>query len=138
MLTIKDIWRNNSWDLSRLSGNLEETIINKIVAITPSIRNCDIPIWSLTINGLFMTKSCYTLIENPHRNEENFLWIWNLKCPNKLKFLRWKCLHNKFPTRSHLNNICILTIYAHTAKPKEKRSTIFLWNVMQLERYGPS
>lgn len=53
-LTIRDIWVNNKWDLSKLSKTLSITLTNKVIVVTPNTNNFDIPIWSLNTNGLLL------------------------------------------------------------------------------------
>lgn len=48
------------------------------------------------------------MLQSDQSNENNlvdFNWIWDSKCPNKIKFLLWKRLHNRLPTRSYLHHI---------------------------------
>lgn len=86
-LTIRDIWLNNKWDLSQLSMIFPQTLINKVSAIKPSLNTCDTPIWAPNTNGLFTSKSCYNLVTSHSPTDKDFSWIWDLNCPNKLKYL---------------------------------------------------
>lgn len=45
-------------------------------------------------------------MSNPDK-KPNYNWIWNLQCPNKIKFFIWQCMHNKIPCRAYLHNIGI-------------------------------
>lgn len=61
--------------------------------------------WELTGDEKFSSNSCYKLIISNDKNSTDFSWIWDMRCPNKIQILLWKCLHNKLPTRSYLNHI---------------------------------
>lgn len=102
-LTIKDILNNNNWDFSKISMSLEPTIINKIKATQISNNLYDFPLWALSSNGFFNSKSCYRLLEEQPICHKDFTWIWDTKCPNKIKYLLRKKIHNKLPTRNFLN-----------------------------------
>lgn len=54
---------------------------------------------------VFSTNYCYKLIDEQASPNNNFKWIWDLKCPNKIKFFRWKCYHNRLPSRAYLSKI---------------------------------
>lgn len=107
LLIINDLWLNNQWDLSKTFFEIHSPLANKIKATTPNNLNHDIPTWSHTSNGLFSSTSCHNLLNSHPNTNQDFNWIWNKKCPNKMKFLLWKYLHNKLPTRVYLNHIGI-------------------------------
>lgn len=64
--------------------------------------------WTHSPNEIFSVKSSYILTKNlykPNIISTNFLWIWNLHCPQKIKFFLWLCRLSKLPTSHYLNSI---------------------------------
>lgn len=80
-------------------------INNNILSVHSINYSNDSIFWELTGDGKFSSKSCYKLISSDNKNSTDFSWIWDMRCPNEIKILLWKCLHNKLPTRSYLHHI---------------------------------
>lgn len=65
------------------------------------------PIWSLSSNGSFTSKSCARILQEKTPQQYDFKWIWEFKCPNKIKYFLWQCLHNRLPCRQYFQHIGI-------------------------------
>lgn len=106
-IPIKDIIINGNWNLSNISFELLNSLLRNIMA-TPLPNNFtkkDTMTQGVTSSGLFATKSCYYLINPSSPHKLDFEWIWDLKCPNNIKFFFWKCMYNHIPCRAYLSHI---------------------------------
>lgn len=74
---------------------LPAIVVNKVYNVTPSEDNVGVPGWSLNNNDLFTTKSCYRLTDNNARTNKDVSWIWNIQCPNKIKFFLYGSILTK-------------------------------------------
>ncbi|XP_070010645.1 uncharacterized protein [Nicotiana sylvestris] len=108
-LNIHNLWSDATLDLSGISFELPDYLKNYITSINiPQNELChDRPIWSINANGIFTTKSTYSLIDNHEGSVNDFDWIWHLRASKKIIFFLWLCYHNRLPTRTYLNNIGI-------------------------------
>lgn len=108
-LKISHIWKNNNWDWTTLSLQIPTEINTKTLATTiPNTPGyTDKPYWALSSNGLFSTKSVYSLLHNRPYVPYKFKWIWTLHTLGKIKFFLWLCSHNRLPTRACLHHIGI-------------------------------
>lgn len=136
-LLIKDIWTNGKWALEKISFNLPVDITNCILTLHPNIGKTDKITWVLTGDEKFISKSCYNLSTHSDQPPIDFSWIWELKCPRKMKFLLWKCRHNKLPTRSYLSYIGInIDPTCPVCKQDTESIEHIFCSAMQLETYG--
>lgn len=67
--------------------------------------------WRLSSKGVLMMSSVYRLLTTTNTrttiSPSKFNWIWNLHCPNKMKFFPWLCQHSRIPSRSYLASLGI-------------------------------
>nr|XP_009793305.1 PREDICTED: uncharacterized protein LOC104240220 [Nicotiana sylvestris] len=57
----------------------------------------DYPIWAISEDGKFSTKSVYQKESNHSSHDILFQIIWHNKIPFKISFLAWRVLHRKLP-----------------------------------------
>ncbi|KAH0639747.1 hypothetical protein KY285_036333 [Solanum tuberosum] len=112
-LKVSDVILNGTWALHNLSIELPFEIHSEInsMHIPQGTKTQDKLTWALSSDKTFTTKSAYNILKN-HKpntgpNHSNvppipthvaFNWIWQLKCPNKIKELLWRM---KEPTIQH-------------------------------------
>lgn len=101
------LWKSNGWDWTKLSLQFsQETTLKTLAAIIPNtIGYKDTPYWELNDNGMFTTKSVYSLIHTRPPIPYNFEWIWSLHTLEKIKFFLQLCSHNRLPTKAYLHHI---------------------------------
>ncbi|XVE95435.1 hypothetical protein REPUB_Repub02eG0096900 [Reevesia pubescens] len=91
-------------NLEALHDVLPEDILLLIAAkwISPYEDDEDSIFWIHSPDGDFSVKSAYQMqIENlPEEGSWNF--VWELKCPSKIKVFLWKVLHKAIPTKHFL------------------------------------
>ncbi|KAG5586743.1 hypothetical protein H5410_047177 [Solanum commersonii] len=112
-LKVSDVILNGIWALHNLSIKLPLEIHSEInsMNIPQGTKTQDKLTWALTNNKTFTTKSAYNFLKNhkpntglnhsnvpPTPTHVAFNWIWQLKCPNKIKELLWRM---KEPTIQH-------------------------------------
>ncbi|XP_075098508.1 uncharacterized protein LOC142175508 [Nicotiana tabacum] len=92
-------WCNEGDDTTRFfhSMTTNRKRVNSILYFKDE-NGKDLMSWDMNSNGMFITKSCYKLLEDNH---------WDLHCPTKIKFFIWQCMHNKIPCRTYLHYIGI-------------------------------
>lgn len=91
-------------------------------------------IWGEESSGQFSTKSAYDMLTTPADYQgihSNWLWIWKLKGPNKLKHFLWLAAHNNLMTNE------MRFIRHKTDSPSCYRCHIYEENVLHVLRDCP-
>ena len=71
----------------------------------------DTTIWRPSTKGKLTVKSVYRIIQQKttlnSSPQLDFKWIWNQKCPNKIRYFLWLCQHERRPNKSYLHSLGI-------------------------------
>lgn len=88
---VKEIFSNGRWDFSKLSFEMPTNIKEKIHQIPNLLKNCnnDTHIWNMNTNGYFTNKSYLTIFKPTIKSHTDFMLIWKLNCPNKIRYFFW-------------------------------------------------
>ena len=95
-------WRRNFFDheidlVAAFLAELENVHINQ--------SSRDSLIWKADPNGIYSTKSTYTLLQEADREvieDSASKIIWSLKIPPRATVFSWRLLRNRIPTRANL------------------------------------
>nr|XP_025670055.1 uncharacterized protein LOC112769805 [Arachis hypogaea] len=104
-LSLGDVWSGRVWNLDHLYTVLPETLKLDITTYNPIVQaGCD-PNWCWGSNAskTYSTRDGYEwLLERKVAwdTNENWLWLWHLGIPKKVKGLIWLILHGAIPTAS--------------------------------------
>lgn len=98
-LKIRDVFRDNSWQLQHLASFIPKNIMHVVQRITWVLNDHvhDMVIWKGNLNGSYTAKSSYPwLLKNRFGDQLTYVWnwIWRLKASKKIKFLYWLLPHN--------------------------------------------
>lgn len=83
---IRDLWRDDSWQLHTLYTQLPQEVIDLIRQLTPFIVE-NIPdawVWKHDFSGKYSVKSAYAWLANGQGEQnpaESWAWIWKLRLP---------------------------------------------------------
>lgn len=94
---------NCNWNVETLNLYLPSHIINLVVSIPLCLNTQteDKPLWPFAKRHCSV-KSAYASLTRIDRNVDNWLWIWHLNIPPKIRIFFWKVVHNRLPTKSNL------------------------------------
>ncbi|CAL5371541.1 unnamed protein product [Camellia sinensis] len=91
---------NGEWNLTHIYNTFPMPLISEILKIQPPRNNGgrDKPRWRKSPDGDFSTSSAYDLIMQSQSLENNWVWLWKLKIPPKIKSFLWLILIGKLMT----------------------------------------
>ncbi|RYR22588.1 hypothetical protein Ahy_B03g067891 [Arachis hypogaea] len=103
---------SGSWDLTKLSEWLPDSVIKRISAMAPLSpwKGMDSIAWSGTSDGSFSLKSAYkSIIDDATPSDELFKLVWKWKGTERIKSFLWLAAHNVLLTnverrRRHMSN----------------------------------
>lgn len=100
---MKDIWKQDGWDLNVLGTILLDHVTNAIKDFNIWINSNvgDSWVWSPNLNGNYTAKSVYKwLMSSSHSQsiQTSTSWIWNLPTPEKVRILIWLLSHHYLAT----------------------------------------
>ncbi|KAK4477283.1 hypothetical protein RD792_016497 [Penstemon davidsonii] len=89
------------WDRRNLRTVVPDSTWDMIrdMPLPLELNRVDKRIWSGTSNGGFSCKSAYGCLNRTETNSmESWDWLWRIKCPERIRFFLWICLHNSLAT----------------------------------------
>ncbi|XVF12875.1 hypothetical protein REPUB_Repub08aG0157600 [Reevesia pubescens] len=93
-----------NWDLHRLQTLLPPDLVEEVRAIPLMLGQpgVDLPYWGFTRNGDFNVSSAYEVVSKTLDvavgDIRNTKWIWQLRCPERVRFFVWLLFHDKLNT----------------------------------------
>lgn len=94
---IQDFWGENHWDWCKLSEDLPTQIAAKIFMIPPNLDSQAQPVWKLSSDGQFTTKSAWELVRQRSRLNPVLDKCWTSRIPATIAIFGWKVLHHWLP-----------------------------------------
>ncbi|KAF7826982.1 hypothetical protein G2W53_018146 [Senna tora] len=93
---------SGAWNWGVFENLIPPEICLKVRSIPPPSNDDseDKPVWSLSKDGNFSTKSAYMLIKGEQDLEDVDVWkkIWKWKGPEKIKYFMWLCVKDRVLT----------------------------------------
>ncbi|XP_019162015.1 PREDICTED: uncharacterized protein LOC109158583 [Ipomoea nil] len=97
-----NMWTDWSWDVPKLQEILPETLINTIRAVPIPFDGTtkDAIGWAGSDSGKFSTKSAYSCLAGTDEINKDWMWLWKLKCWEKIKVFIWLILKGRLLTNA--------------------------------------
>jgi hypothetical protein len=113
-ILVKDLFTPTlSWNLPLLSSLFDQISIREILKLPiPAVQPSSPFLWTPSSNGLFSTKSAYSLLCQSRSSTPpsplsipSWKHLWKLDLCDRLKLFLWKITWNLVPTKSRLNSV---------------------------------
>ncbi|XVF32879.1 hypothetical protein REPUB_Repub17cG0121000 [Reevesia pubescens] len=89
---------SGSWDWEKLI-NIPRELKEQLASFSPVPDLDDQVIWSAAPNGLFSVSSAYNLLLQPATPNPDWMKVWQLDIPPRIKHFLWLLLHNRLLTK---------------------------------------
>ena len=88
------------WDIDKISTTLHKEALDLSlkVHLPRFVTFPDLQHWKGSSCGIFTTTSAYDLVCDTEVESINWLWLWKLKLPQKLKGFLWLALQHRLLT----------------------------------------
>ena len=102
-ISVGDVWRGNSWVFDHLATVIPTHIREHIsqLSIPTNAARDDGWVWRGTNSGVYSSASGYNWLirrSNTWFLEDDWMWLWKMNAPEKIKILFWLLAHNGLPT----------------------------------------
>lgn len=106
LLTVRDVWHQDQWDLNMISLRLPAKIVQQITGISISwfCEDDDLFVWNSN-SEIFCSTTAYRLNKNPTATEPlmDWSWVWKINAHLRVVYFFWIALQNRLATKEFLH-----------------------------------
>ena len=108
--TVADVIHEGAWALHRLRTILSPDLIRRIQEVPLQVTGCDSLVWKGTGSAVPTVRSFFQFITRSQDaedgpSEDDWQWVWKVRCPQKIRFFLWLAAHDRLITNAYRSRI---------------------------------